>query len=363
MEKLVNSSESFDWKGCRVFLTGHTGFKGSWLALWLNKLGARVHGYALDPPKGHSLFNAAEVSAILDKDTRADLSDLHKLSAAVEAATPQVIFHLAAQPLVRESYISPLTTLASNVTGTAHLLEAVRNCPSVEAVVVITTDKVYHNHEWPNPYRESDHLGGHDIYSASKAAAEIVTSAYRDSFFGVSGHHAHIATARAGNVIGGGDWAADRLVPDCLRSFETGEIVYLRNPLAIRPWQHVLEPLAGYIKLAECLLGPQGRSAIGAWNFGPDALDNATVGEVASLVAQNWGEGVRVQLDQSENHPHEAGLLTLDSSAARYRLGWKPRWQLSTAVARTVEWHRKWLAGARLADFCRWQIEEYEKKV
>jgi CDP-glucose 4,6-dehydratase len=306
------------------------------------------------------LFHAATVSNTLEVDTRADLSDLHKLSREINSAAPQIVFHLAAQPLVRESYSSPLATLAANVTGTAHLLEAVRQCPSVEAVVVITTDKVYHNHEWPYPYRESDHLGGHDIYSASKAAAEIVTSAYRSSFFGQAGHRARIATARAGNVIGGGDWAPDRLVPDCLRAFAAGETVRLRNPSAIRPWQHVLEPLAGYIKLAECLMESNGDEFVGSWNFGPDSTENATVGEVARLVADFWGNNAQLEIDHTGCHPHEAGLLSLDSSAARAKLGWKPRWQLQKAVEHTVGWHQAWLSGAHVGDLCRQQIAYYQ---
>ncbi len=362
MENLVNPFNPSIWDGRPVFLTGHTGFKGSWLALWLRRLGAEVHGYALDPPTTPSLFEAAAVSSALAGDTRVDLADLPRLQSALTTAAPEVVFHLAAQPLVRESYRLPLATLAANVMGTAHLLEAVRQCPSVKAVVVVTTDKVYHNREWPHPYRECDALGGHDPYSASKAAAEIVTAGYRSSFFGPAGHSARIATARAGNVIGGGDWAADRLVPDCLRAFEAGETVRLRNPSAVRPWQHVLEPLAGYISLAGRLLDPDGADAEGAWNFGPDSMDNATVGQVARLVAELWGSGARVETDQPGNHPHEAGLLTLDSSAARSRLGWKPRWHLRTALEQTVAWHRAWLAGNHAGDACRSQIDIYSQR-
>lgn len=359
MEKMVNPANPSRWEGRPVFLTGHTGFKGSWLALWLRQLGAEVHGYALDPPTNPSLFEAADVSSVLAGDTRADLADLAELQSALAAATPEVVFHLAAQPLVRESYRLPLATLATNVMGTAHLLEAVRQCPAVKAVVVVTTDKVYHNREWPHPYRECDALGGHDPYSTSKAAAEIVTAGYRSSFFGPDGHPARIATARAGNVIGGGDWAEDRLVPDCLRAFEAGKTVRLRNPSAVRPWQHVLEPLAGYITLAEHLLKPEGKGAEGAWNFGPDNMDNTTVGEVARIVADIWGGDARVESDQPGDHPHEAALLTLDSSAARARLGWSPRWHLRTALEHTVAWHRARLAGTCAGDACRRQIDMY----
>ena len=258
------------YAGKRVFVTGHTGFKGGWLALWLNRLGAIVHGYALDPPTEPNLFESAGVSAALATDARGDLADLTRLKVALGDAEPEIIFHLAAQPLVRASYRDPLGTLATNVMGTAHLLEAVRDLNSVRAVVLITTDKVYENSEWPYPYREIDRLGGHDPYSASKAGAEIVAASYRASFFsGEAGHVACVATARAGNVIGGGDWGAERLIPDCVSAFLKNEPVRLRFPRAVRPWQHVLEPLAGYLQLARRLFGFDGRTFARAWNFGP----------------------------------------------------------------------------------------------
>jgi CDP-glucose 4,6-dehydratase len=274
-----------------------------------------------------------------------------------------VVFHLAAQPLVRESYRDPLGTLATNVMGTAHVLEATRNIDSVRAVVLITTDKVYDNRETNEPYREVDSLGGHDPYSASKAAAEIVAASYRASFFSTeNGHSARIATARAGNVIGGGDWALDRLVPDCLRAFAAGDAVRLRFPHSVRPWQHVLEPLAGYLRLADRLLTPDGETFAKAWNFGPDASGDATVGEVAQTTAQLWGDGARVELAPSTANPHEAGMLRLDSTRARTALGWTPRWPLRRALEQTVAWHQAWLRGTDMSAVCRDQIEAYARE-
>lgn len=333
------------WSGTSVLLTGHTGFKGGWLAAWLDQLGSNVHGFALDPETEPALFEVAGIARHVKSDTRADVRDLPRLEAAFAAAAPRVVFHLAAQPIVRESYADPLGTITTNVVGTAHVLEAVRRCPSVRAVVVVTTDKVYENREWEFPYREIDPLGGRDPYSASKAAAEIVTASYRASFFdGAKGHAARIATARAGNVIGGGDWAADRLVPDCLRAFENGRAVTLRNPHAVRPWQHVMEPISGYVALAERLLGENGSRYAKAWNFGPDIHGDATVGRVADECAELWGAGARVDFDRTGAHPHEAAMLRLDSSAAQRELGWYPRLSLKQAIMSTVAWHKAWLA-------------------
>lgn len=355
------SRPAAEWRGRSVLVTGHTGFKGGWLSLWLHRLGATVHGYALEPPTKPSLFVVANVGGVLSSDTRADLAEFSRLKRAFRDAQPEVVFHLAAQPLVRESYRDPLGTLASNVIGTAHVLEAARGSDSVRAIVVITTDKVYENREWDRPYREIDPLGGHDPYSASKAAAEIVTASYRSSFFpGREGNAARIATARAGNVIGGADWAADRLVPDCLRAFQNREPVTLRYPDALRPWQHVLEPLSGYLRLAEGLLGADGEKFATAWNFGPDKSSEANVREVAELAARIWGDGARIATTPATDNPHEAGLLRLDSSRARGELGWLPRWSLREALEKTVSWHRSWLKGADMAGVSGEQIDAYE---
>lgn len=360
MESMVSMDPCF-WQERSVIVTGHTGFKGGWLVLWLSRLGAKVYGYALDPPTEPSLFNVARIKSLLLADTRADLADLTQIKIAFRKAQPEVVFHLAAQPLVRESYRDPLGTLASNVMGTANVLEAARQTGSVRGIVLITTDKVYENREWVYPYREVDALGGHDPYSASKAAAEIVAASYRASYFGGGRHHpALVATARAGNVIGGGDWAADRLVPDCLRAFADGEAVRLRFPAAVRPWQHVLEPLAGYLFLAERLFASDGARFARGWNFGPDVRGDATVGEVAKAVARYWGGDARVELVPSDEHPHEAGLLRLDSSCAHNMLGWKSRWSLQRALEQTVTWHHAWRNGKDLAEFSFDQIRDYE---
>ena len=349
------------WKGRSVLLTGHTGFKGAWLALWLHKAGARVHGFALEPPTQPSLHDVANVGQLLASDTREDLANLEALSRTVERAQPDVVFHLAAQSLVRESYREPVRTFATNAMGTAHVLEACRSASSVRAVVAVTTDKVYENRESLHRYAESDPLGGHDPYSASKAAAEIVAASYRSSFYAdAPPPRANVATARAGNVIGGADWAADRLVPDCLRAFAKGEPVRLRYPNAVRPWQHVLEPLSGYLKLAERLCSPEGARYADAWNFGPDADGDATVGDVAALTARLWGDGARVETSTDTNDPHEAGFLRLDTTRARDSLGWRPRWTLERALAQTVAWHRAWTAGDDMARVCDRQIDEYE---
>jgi CDP-glucose 4,6-dehydratase len=343
-----------------VLLTGHTGFKGGWLALWLADLGARVHGYALGPPTQPSLFDVATVGQVLASDTRADLADLDALAATLDRIRPEVVFHLAAQALVSEGYRDPLGTMATNVMGTANLLEAIRTVSSVRAVVVVASDKVYENPETGHAFNEQEPLGGQDPYSASKAAAEIVVASYRSSLFGDGRHPAHIASARAGNVIGGGDWAADRLVPDCFRAFAAGEPVRLRHPDAVRPWQHVLEPLSGYLGLAARLLADGGERFARAWNFGPDASDDASVAGVAQGLASLWGKGAQVEA-ASRSDWHEAGLLRLDSTAARSELGWAPRWSLQQALEQTVAWQQAWRRGDDMHAVCREQIATYAR--
>jgi CDP-glucose 4,6-dehydratase len=348
-----------DLRDHAVLLTGHTGFKGSWLALWLARLGARVHGYALGPPTEPNLFGVAQVERVLESDTRADLADLALLTATLQQVRPEVVFHLAAQPLVSDGYRDPLGTIATNVVGTAHLLEAARATDSVRAVVIVTTDKVYQNRETGHAFSEGDPLGGRDPYSASKAAAEIVAASYRSSFFGVGRHPARVATARAGNVIGGGDWAADRLVPDCLRAYAAGEPVRLRRPDAVRPWQHVLGPVSGYLALAARLLGDDGDHFARAWNFGPGADDDASVEEVAQRIAALWGGDAQVER-RADATWHEAGLLRLDSTLARSELGWAPRWSLQQALEHTVAWQQAWRRGDDMQVLCIEQIAAYD---
>lgn len=347
------------WAGLPVFLTGHTGFKGSWLALWLAQYGAAVHGYALDPTDDAGLYCAGAVAGVMASDVRGDLADRARLQTALQAAQPRVLFHLAAQSLVRASYVDPIGTLLTNVMGTAHVLEAARAVPSLRAVVVVTTDKVYANREHVHHHRESDALGGHDLYSASKAAAELVSSAYRASFFRSHSDSARIATARAGNVIGGGDWAADRLIPDCVRAFMASRPVRLRFPASVRPWQHVLEPLSGYLILAERLLSSDGDRFTNAWNFGPDMNSHATVFEVARTAAAEWGGEARVEIEEEGEHPHEAALLSLDSGRARSELPWQPRWNLDAAVRKSVAWYREYAAGTNARELCARQLSDY----
>ena len=349
------------YAGKSVLVTGHTGFKGVWLSHWLARLGARVHGYALDPPTTPSFFEVAGVGSHLSSDTRADITDPIAFKAALDKAAPEMIFHLAAQPLVRFSYGSPLQTMATNIIGTVNVLDGARSSDSVTAIVLITSDKVYENREWLFPYRETDALGGHDPYSASKAAAEVVAASYRASFFsGDTAHPAKVATARAGNVIGGGDWASDRLVPDCIRAFIAHQPVHLRFPAATRPWQHVLEPLSGYLELGGRLLSSDKKSYARGWNFGPDLHGDASVGQVADTVARIWGDPAQVVHSPSETNPHEAGMLRLDSTMARTLLGWQPRWSLQEALTHTVGWYQAWVRGADMAAFSLEQIAAWE---
>jgi CDP-glucose 4,6-dehydratase len=323
--------------GRSVFVTGHTGFKGSWLALWLARLGAQVTGYALPPCTTPSMFELARVKDALARHHVADIRDPAALTAAMQAAKPEVVFHLAAQPLVRLSYREPVATWATNVMGTVHLLEAVRACPSVKAVVVVTTDKCYENREWLWGYRETDPLGGNDPYSASKAGAELVVQSYRKSFFSSGGPL--LASARAGNVIGGGDWSEDRLIPDAARAIGKHQPLLIRNPAATRPWQHVLESLHGYLLLASRLLAGETVFADG-FNFGPDAADNLTVAAVLTGLQAHWPELAWQVVEQNGDALHEAGFLYLDSSKARRQLGWQPTWNLTTGLGKTAAWYR-----------------------
>jgi CDP-glucose 4,6-dehydratase len=350
------------WSGRRVFLTGHTGFKGSWLCLWLHRLGARISGYALAPPTQPNLFELARIAELLHRHQLADVRDGAALAAAMAAAQPEIVIHLAAQPLVRTSYEDPLATYATNVMGSVHLFEAVRSCPSVRGVINVTTDKCYENREWLRGYRENDALGGDDPYSSSKGCSELVTAAYRQSFFNPREYERHqvaVASARAGNVIGGGDWAVDRLVPDILRALSAGEPVRIRHPHAVRPWQHVLEPLCGYLSLAR-RLHEEGPAFAEAWNFGPAEGDTRPVEWIVQQLSASWGKGAGYTLD-SGVHPHEAGYLKLDCSKARQRLGWVPRWNLPVALAATLAWNQGHGAGCDLRQLSLEQIAAYEE--
>lgn len=329
------------WQGRQVFITGHTGFMGGWLASLLLGLGAKVSGYALAPQDGSGFFEATDLGSRLQESVIGDVRDTGALEAALVGASPSVVFHLAAQPLVRRAYSEPEFTFGTNVMGTVNLLEAVRRCPSVKAVLVVTTDKVYANMNTTHPYCETDRLGGREPYSASKAAAEMVVDAYRHSYFvppGAGDGGVGLAAIRAGNIFGGGDWAADRIVPDAVRSFQAGRPLVLRNPASTRPWQHVLDPLPGYLRLAENLCADPAAFSEG-WNFGPIVDDCRPVGTLARLLGDAWGEGAEVRVEP-DNRIFEEQLLALDSAKAGRRLGWTPRWNLETAVARTVEWYK-----------------------
>jgi CDP-glucose 4,6-dehydratase len=371
MEAVVTAMESVSreqdavlkgfWKDKHVFLTGHTGFKGSWLCLWLHLRGAHVTGYALAPPTTPSLFELAGINATITSII-ADIRDADTLTAALHQAAPDIVIHMAAQPLVRDSYKIPVDTYSINVMGTVNLLEAVRTCPSVRAVVNVTTDKVYENHEWVWGYRETEPFGGHDPYSNSKACSELVTSAYRSSYFNPGEYDRHrvaVATARAGNVIGGGDWATDRLIPDIIRAVLADEPVKIRNPHSIRPWQHVLEPLSGYLTLAQKLYESGPEFAEG-WNFGPSDDDAKPVGWIVQTICSLWGANARFELD-SGDHPHEAHYLKLDCSKAHMRLDWQPRWDLETALHRIIEWVQVYNAAGDLRGCCMEQIKGYEQ--
>jgi CDP-glucose 4,6-dehydratase len=349
------------WRGRRVFLTGHTGFKGAWLALWLQKLGASVTAFSLEPPTRPSLFDAAGIARGMDS-IHGDIRDFAALSAAMRASDASIVLHLAAQSLVAEGYRSPRETFAANLTGTVNLLDALRECSTVEAAIVVTSDKCYVPPETDGALTEDAAMGGRDPYSASKSCAEIAANCWRESFLsGAKG--TRIASARSGNVIGGGDWSAHRLLPDMVRAWSAGEPLTLRMPGAIRPWQHVLEALAGYLLLADNLAGQDGVRFARGWNFGPAAADHLTVGEVAGRCARLWGDGARLERADA-NFQKETVALRLDATLAREALGWQPAWPLDEALRRTLDWYRAWIGGARDATSVRAltlaQIADYE---
>ncbi len=348
------------WQGKKVLLTGHTGFKGSWLSLWLQAMGAEVIGYALAAPTNPSLFDIADVEAGMTSII-ADIRDLDKLKAVFAKYQPEIVIHMAAQPLVRYSYQNPVETYSTNVMGTVNLLEVVRGTASVKAVVNITTDKCYENREWAWGYRENEAMGGYDPYSNSKGCAELVSAAYRSSFFNAETYAEHgvaLATVRAGNVIGGGDWADDRLIPDILAGFEQNKLVDIRNPHAIRPWQHVLEPLRGYLTLAEHLY-EEGPPFAEGWNFGPNDEDAKPVGWIVEQMAALWGKDAQWQIDTGE-HPHEAHYLKLDISKARSRLDWYPALRLNEALQLIIDWSKQRQAGANMRQLTLTQINNYQ---
>lgn len=358
MEGLVMVDKIF-WQGKRVFLTGHTGFKGSWLTLWLKSLGATVTGLSLAPDTTPNLFTLANVNEGIDSII-GDIRDRAALLKALKAARPEIVIHMAAQPLVRESYVTPVETYETNVMGTVHLLDAIRQTPGVKSVVIVTTDKCYENREWEWGYRENEALGGYDPYSSSKGCAELVTAAYRNSFFNPASHASHgvaVGSGRAGNVIGGGDWAADRLIPDIMRAISAGQTVQIRNPHAIRPWQHVLEPLSGYLILAERLY-VEGPRFADAWNFGPADADAQPVQAIVKHLTSQWGEGAQWQLDGGD-HPHEATFLKLDCSKARARLGWSPQWNLNHTLDTIVYWYKAMVRREDMRAVTLKQIDNY----
>lgn len=352
------------WENKKVFITGHTGFKGSWLCLWLSMLGAKVVGYALKPPTSPSLYELCKIDELIDSNI-ADIRNLPNLKKVIASTSPEIVFHMAAQPLVRESYKVPVDTYSTNVMGTVNLLEAARNCKGVKAIINITTDKCYENIEKTKGYKENEPLGGHDPYSSSKACSEIVTSAYRRSY------GLNAATARAGNVVGGGDWAHDRLIPDFVRAILKGEKLLVRNPKAVRPWQHVLEPLAGYLLLAEKLY-KYGSKYAEAWNFGPEKKDAKPVEWIVRQLCGKWGDGACFEIDKRK-HPHEAGYLFLDCSKSKKKLGFKPKWNLEQAIDKIIEWTKVYNKKSSLRvvglvsssttkslrDVCLRQIKEY----
>jgi len=357
MIKGSHNDASF-WSGKRVFVTGHTGFKGSWLTIWLHRLGAKVTGYSLPASTIPSLYELGKIGDSIDQSIIGDITNYDDLSNAMQQAKPEIVFHMAAQPLVRKSYDDPITTYQTNVMGTVHLLEAARLCETVRAIVNVTTDKCYENQEWYWGYRENDRLGGYDPYSNSKACAELVTSAYRQSF--LSHASIHVATVRAGNVIGGGDWSEDRLIPDIMRSLMSKQAIIIRNPEGVRPWQHVLEPLSGYLMIAKRLY-EDGESFAQGWNFGPRTEDIQTVQNIVEQLLSKWpGEHPGYEVERQEAK-HEAKLLMLDCSKAISELGWQPKWNLNLALDATLEWFQAYHRGDNLLELCQQQITQYER--
>lgn len=349
------------WRGKKVLITGHTGFKGSWLCLWLHSLGAEITGYALQPPTQPNLFELCRIDEIVTS-VEGDIRDGELLTKVMLTVQPEIVIHMAAQALVRDSYKNPVDTYATNVMGTVHVLEGVRACKSVKAIVNVTTDKCYENKEWVWSYRENEPLGGYDPYSSSKGCSELVTSSYRNSFFNPKEYGTHgvgLASARAGNVIGGGDWATDRLIPDCINALLNNEKIKIRNPYSIRPWQHVLEPLSGYLLLAQELY-TNGVMFSEGWNFGPNDNDAKPVEWIVKKICENWGSHASYEVDKG-HHPHEANYLKLDCSKAKIKLNWQPRWDLEQAVEKIITWVHAYQQKGDMREICLEQIEEYMK--
>lgn len=347
------------WKNKKIFLTGHTGFKGGWLSFWLQSMGARVYGYALKPNTDPSIYDVLGLADLIEYSQIADIRNLSAVKLAINKFSPDIVVHMAAQPLVRYSYEHPLETYEVNVMGTANVLESIRSCPTVKSVIIVTTDKCYENKEWVWGYRENEAMGGYDPYSSSKACAELITSAYRRSFFSDISNQVGISTVRAGNVIGGGDWSKDRLIPDSLRAFESGNNLKIRNPMSIRPWQHVLEPLHGYLLLAQAMYENKLDFA-GAWNFGPDDMDARSVSDLLNILTESRLKNETWCVDEGVQ-PHEARLLKLDCSKAKSELNWRPRWSLEKAVKMITQWHDSFNKENDMREITLNQIVEYQK--
>ena len=352
-------NNSYFWAGRRVFLTGHTGFKGSWMSLWLNSLGANVVGYSLASPTNPSLFVDANVAGVLERNIFGDVCNAAELTKAMQDASPEIVIHMAAQSLVSESYIAPSKTFNTNVMGTVNLFEAVRKTLSVKAVLNVTSDKCYENKETDHAYHEKDRIGGHDPYSSSKGCSELISSAYHKSF--LSNEGIALATARAGNVIGGGDWASNRIIPDAMRAFMANKKLVIRNPLSTRPWQHVLEPLAGYLKLCENMINNPENFSKG-WNFGPEDNSIEPVSTLVDILVDCWG-GDAKWIKSNDLHPHEAKILKLDSTKAKTELEWQPRWGLKKSLNETVVWYKEWQKNKDMSIFSLNQIKKYEKEL